>query len=139
MVSGKDHDNKHLTLRLLLPATGSNSRWETCSWDNNNQAYQGTKALCALRVVAKQTILLQVKTIFILLLIPHPLPGATVAAAARESSTNTTSCFLQFKLQPTKHVPQLCQGERSNGDLHQEVPPAEPELSPCKAEPGGSI
>ena len=41
-VSGKGQDNEHLTLRLFLPATGSDSHWEMCSWDNNNQAYQGT-------------------------------------------------------------------------------------------------
>lgn len=41
-VSGKGQDNEHLMLRLFLPATSSDSHREMCSWDNNNQAYQGT-------------------------------------------------------------------------------------------------
>lgn len=43
-LSGKGQGKKHLTPWLFLPATSSNSRWEMCSWDNNNQAYQGTNS-----------------------------------------------------------------------------------------------
>lgn len=43
-LSGKGQGKKHLTPWLFLSATSSNSRWEMCSWDNNNQAYQGTNS-----------------------------------------------------------------------------------------------
>lgn len=48
-VSGKGQDNEHLMLRLFLPATSSDSRQEMCSWDNNNQAYQGTDSYSSQR------------------------------------------------------------------------------------------
>lgn len=43
-LSGKGQIKKHLTPWLFLLATSSNSRREMCSWDNNNQAYQGTNS-----------------------------------------------------------------------------------------------
>lgn len=47
VVSGKQHDHKHLTPRLLLPAAGSSSRREPCSWDNNNQAPRARGSPCS--------------------------------------------------------------------------------------------